>query len=211
MEQMKKCPYCGREILAMAKKCRYCGNWLTDETSTEQVSPTPQQQILQEPTSSEQNSQQDNTTEHYQCALAQMSFIEAIKTGFKKTFTFKGRARRSEYWWFQLGIFLCMIGIILLRVGITLLLAGLITTIENPFYSSVLEILFISIPLWAIIANISSTIRRLHDIGKSGFWYLITLTGIGQLVLLVWCCQDSDMDKNEYGPSPKYGWDPENA
>lgn len=204
MEQMKKCPYCGREILAMAKKCRYCGNWLTDETSTEQVSPTPQQQILQEPTSSEQNSQQDNTTEHYQCALAQMSFIEAIKTGFKKTFTFKGRARRSEYWWFQLGIFLCMI-------GVPLLLAGLITAIGNPSYSAVLAIFVLPTYLWAIIANISSTIRRLHDIGKSGFWYLITLTGIGQLVLLVWCCQDSDMDKNEYGPSPKYGCNPENA
>ena len=55
------------------------------------------------------------------------------------------------------------------------------------------------IPAWAV------TVRRLHDIGKSGWWWLIALIPIvGSLVLLVWSCQDSDVCENKYGSSPKY-------
>ena len=49
--------------------------------------------------------------------------------------------------------------------------------------------------------RIALAVRRLHDTGHSGWWYLIALTGIGCIVLLIWFCQDSQPD-NQYGPSP---------
>ena len=54
------------------------------------------------------------------------------------------------------------------------------------------------IPTWAV------TIRRLHDIGKSGWWILIGfIPYIGPIVLLVFCCLDSESGTNKYGPNPK--------
>ena len=47
-------------------------------------------------------------------------------------------------------------------------------------------------------------VRRLHDTGKTGWWLLLILTGIGAIVLLIFFCLDSDQQTNEYGPSPKY-------
>jgi uncharacterized membrane protein YhaH (DUF805 family) len=45
--------------------------------------------------------------------------------------------------------------------------------------------------------------RRLHDIGKSGWWYLISLTGIGFFLLIFWWVQDSDTNENQYGEATK--------
>ena len=53
-----------------------------------------------------------------------------------------------------------------------------------------------------LIPSIALCVRRLHDTGHSGWWYLIVLTGIGAILLLVWFLQDSQPD-NQYGPSPK--------
>jgi len=57
-----------------------------------------------------------------------------------------------------------------------------------------LMILILAIPLCAVAS------RRLHDTGKSGWWSLLALTGIGILPLLVWCATDTKQKDNKYGP-----------
>ena len=55
-----------------------------------------------------------------------------------------------------------------------------------------------------LIPNIGVGIRRLHDIGKSGWWYLLALIPlIGTIILLVWCAREGDYGDNAYGPDPK--------
>ena len=54
-----------------------------------------------------------------------------------------------------------------------------------------------------IIFTLPLSVRRLHDTGKTGWWLLIGLTGIGTIILIIFFCTDSDQHNNEYGASPK--------
>ena len=59
--------------------------------------------------------------------------------------------------------------------------------------------------LFLFIPSITVTVRRLHDIGYSGWYYLFALIPfIGSLLLLWWVTRNSQHSENEYGPSPKY-------
>lgn len=128
-----------------------------------------------------------------------LSMREAVANVFKNYANFKGRARRSEYWWFLVfnslvSIFLnCIIQPIANSNPDSMFLLGLALILYLAYLGGMI------IPAWAV------TVRRLHDIGKSGWWWLIAFIPIvGSLVLLVWSCQDSDVCENKYGPSPKY-------
>ena len=58
--------------------------------------------------------------------------------------------------------------------------------------------------LGMLLPSLAVTIRRLHDIGKSGWWYFITLIPIiGGIILLIWMCQDGEHNPNKYGTNPK--------
>ena len=60
------------------------------------------------------------------------------------------------------------------------------------------------VALGLIIPNISVTFRRLHDIGRSGWWWLLALICcVGQIILFVFALQDSQPGDNQYGPNPK--------
>ena len=146
-----------------------------------------------------------------------MNFISSIKTCFKKYIDFKGRASRSEYWFF-IWFF------ILLWVG--LLFAGEYWDDSNLFYElsdslyNTLNYLIIGLiygfPLICLIPLISVTIRRIHDIGQSGFVILIFIFGffiafilkneivvrIVFIVLGVFLMKKS-AGKNQFGPVPK--------
>ena len=146
-----------------------------------------------------------------------MTFIESIKTCFKKYIDFKGRASRSEYWFF-IWFF------ILLWVG--LLFAGEYWDDSNLFYElsdslyNTLNYLIIGLiygfPLICLIPLISVTIRRIHDIGQSGFVILIFFVGffiafllknelivrIVFIILGVFLTQKS-AGKNQFGSVPK--------
>ena len=118
-----------------------------------------------------------------------MNFAQAITSGFRNYVTFSGRASRSEYWLWVLFT----------------ILGGIITGIidyamfsENE-YSSPLNTIF---NLICFLPSFAMCFRRLHDIGKTGWWWLIALTIIGIIVLIVWACQKSDVGPNAYGPEP---------
>jgi len=121
-----------------------------------------------------------------------MGFVESIKTCFSKYFVFSGRATRSEFWYFYLfwiiGIFLVLYGDIVLNPEL----------LENN-ETGPLEIIFILVTL---IPYLSVNIRRLHDVNRSGWWFLIPLTIIGIIPFAYWLLKQSDTNSNKYGPKP---------
>ena len=101
---------------------------------------------------------------------------------------FDGRAHRTEYWMFVLFNVLISIGL-----G---LVGGLIGH-GLQFLSSLYA-------LAVLVPGIAVAIRRLHDIGKSGWWLLVAFVPlIGAIILLVYFVQDSQPENNQYGPNPK--------
>lgn len=105
---------------------------------------------------------------------------------------FSGRARRREYWWF-----------VLINCIISLVLAMVQHTLDWTFNNGegLLTILY---SLAVLIPSIAVLVRRLHDIGRSGWWALIGLIPfIGWLVLLVFTLSDSQSGRNAYGANPK--------
>jgi len=117
-------------------------------------------------------------------------FIDCLT---KKYACFSGRARRQEYWLFVL--FNIIAGII---IGvISGVLVGVTKVTAFAYLGSIYN-LAVLIPGFAVL------FRRLHDIGKSGWWWLIGLIPfVGWIVLIVFCCLDSQPGENQYGPNPK--------
>ena len=112
---------------------------------------------------------------------------------WQKYFDFSGRSRRKEYWMF----FLFNLGI-----GIALLGADLLAGSYSK--SAGMGLLGGLYSLATLIPNLSITVRRLHDIGRSGWWFFILLVPlIGAIVLLVFMLLDSKEGSNDYGPNPK--------
>ncbi len=152
-------------------------------------------------------------------ATPSLSFGEALNASTSKIFQFTGRARRSEYWWTQLLVYIASI-------------------VLTPIAGCLLSLL--TIPL---------TFRRLHDTGRSGWWWgigallklafviiicydsiklilnannpdlfveefainfllkyglLSVVIGIYEIILIILCCIDSSVTANRYGASPKY-------
>jgi uncharacterized membrane protein YhaH (DUF805 family) len=101
---------------------------------------------------------------------------------------FNGRARRKEYWMFVLFNF-----IIAVVLGIV---AGIIR----------LPILTTIYSLAVLVPGIAVGVRRMHDIGKSGWVLLIGLIPLlGVILLIVWAAQEGNPGSNAYGPDPKNG------
>ena len=113
-------------------------------------------------------------------------FLKYIISGIQKTFDYKGRAVRSEYWWFILFAFIYYFIFIFIFGG---------EAIENG------AIFLLHNLIW--LPAISLLVRRLHDVGRSGWWVLISLTGFGALFLLYWAVMKSSPDKNQWGNFPE--------
>jgi len=106
---------------------------------------------------------------------------------------FSGRARRKEYWMFLLfNIIFCIVAIILDNI-LGIVVGG---TPYGAIYF--LYALLVFIPSFAV------GVRRLHDIGKSGWMLLISLIPIiGGIWLLVLTLRNGDAEDNQYGTDPK--------
>lgn len=96
-----------------------------------------------------------------------MSFGESVKTCFQKYVTFKGRARRSEYWWFWLLNLIVSI--------VTLVLDYKLDMINIEFGIGALSGLY---TLIVFLPSLAVSVRRLHDTGHSGWYYLLTFIPI---------------------------------
>jgi uncharacterized membrane protein YhaH (DUF805 family) len=116
-------------------------------------------------------------------------FIEALK----KYAVFGGRSRRKEYWYFVL--FVAIISIALSIID------SLFGTYHRESGAGLLSGLF---SLAVLIPSIAVSVRRLHDIDRTGWWVLISLVPlVGWIVLLVFHVQDGTPSPNRYGPDPK--------
>ena len=118
-----------------------------------------------------------------------MTLLEAVSACLSKYATFSGRARRSEYWFSNLAVLLALFA-----------WGALTSIIRWDVLYFLAEVFFLAclLPLLAV------TVRRLHDVGRSGWWLLIrAIPLVGDVVIFVFCCTDSQPFTNAYGPSPK--------
>jgi uncharacterized membrane protein YhaH (DUF805 family) len=114
-----------------------------------------------------------------------MSFGDAVKTCFTKYAVFQGRANRPEYWWFLLSY--------VIVYAVAYAVASAIDVVALAFL----------VPLAFFIPLLAAAVRRLHDTGRSGWWYLIGLVPIvGFIILIVFLATVGNPGPNEYGPPP---------
>jgi uncharacterized membrane protein YhaH (DUF805 family) len=118
-----------------------------------------------------------------------MTFSEAVKSGFDHYADFSGRASRPAYWWwFLFGI-----------------LVGLAANIIDAIIGSFGVISGLA-GLALLIPGLAVSVRRFHDIDKSGWWILIFIIPIVGFVLwLIWFTREGDAGENQYGPPPVEG------
>lgn len=118
-----------------------------------------------------------------------MSFIDAIKSCFTQYVGFRGRARRSEYWFF-----------FLLNCGVSLLLSILASATKASFFT-VLSVIY---GLAVLLPGLAVCVRRLHDIGKKWTYLFMGLIPVaGSIILIVNFAKDSEPGDNAFGPNPK--------
>jgi uncharacterized membrane protein YhaH (DUF805 family) len=114
---------------------------------------------------------------------------------WKRYAQFSGRSRRKELWMFFL--FNAIIGAVL-YVG------GMITAAQGSSLSYLLFGLYFIYLLAALIPGWAVGARRLHDTGKSGWWWLIAFVPfVGAIILIVFWATDGQAGENQYGPNPK--------
>lgn len=120
-----------------------------------------------------------------------MNFFQAIQTGYDRYSDFEGRASRSEFWYFALYV----------SIASTLLSSIYFSTFQGNSFSIWL---FFFIQLFGFtIPHLAVFSRRMHDINKSGWWYLLIFTVVGTPILLYWLCLKGSSNKNKYGVTLK--------
>jgi uncharacterized membrane protein YhaH (DUF805 family) len=127
----------------------------------------------------------------------------------RKFATFRGRARRKEYWLFQLFMMMLSLGFAVWLqavAGPQMDALGPSATLEEilaiPAAQTPLTVLAI-VGLLLFLPQLAVSVRRLHDSDKSGWWLLLGLTGVGSLVLLIFYLLDGTAGPNRHGPDPK--------
>ena len=113
--------------------------------------------------------------------------IQYTIAGFQDWSDFSTRARRKAFWFFHLGVL------------VTFVVLGFVAVLLPRISSLLMGLLAL---VW-IVPHISVSVRRLHDTGRSGWWYLLGYVPFGAFVLLYFYLQDSQPGANEYGPNPK--------
>jgi uncharacterized membrane protein YhaH (DUF805 family) len=118
------------------------------------------------------------------------TFLGALKDGFARYVDFKTRSTRSQFWWWTLWSILISIGSAILDVAIGAGDSGPVNLLTS---------------LAMFLPTIAVSVRRLHDIGRRGWWLLIWFIPIiGWIVLIVFHCTKSQPEPNAWGPEPRH-------
>ena len=117
-----------------------------------------------------------------------MNFGESVRTCLNNYVTFTGRARRSEYWYFVLFNVIAQV------------VAGIL---DNAVFQGA-GVLGAVVSLALLLPGLAVSVRRLHDVGRSGWWLLIGLVPVvGIIVLIVWYVARGDDGPNRVGADPR--------
>ena len=118
----------------------------------------------------------------------QIGMADAVREAFRRYFDFSGRSNRGEFWWFYLA---------------SLLISFVLGLIDVALFGEVGQTYGVLVNIWGLIAFIPSIAlgaRRLHDIGRTGWWQLLMLIPlVGWIVLVVWWAQKPDNGPNRFG------------
>lgn len=118
-------------------------------------------------------------------------FLNVVQNNYKN---FDGRARRREFWMFQLAVMILFIPLAIV--------AGILGAVAD-FLGMIGGLIVMVASLALIIPSIALSIRRLHDTNKSGWFLLISLIPFGGLYLLYLYITEGDKGANQYGEDPK--------
>ncbi|MBE6989196.1 MAG: DUF805 domain-containing protein [Ruminococcaceae bacterium] len=122
-----------------------------------------------------------------------MNLQEAVTSAIHNYANFSGRARRSEFWWFNLCV-----------VAVSIVLESLAAGLHSSLMSGLMNGLTALFGVAVLVPGLALIWRRLHDTGRSGAMFLCCLIPlVGWILVLVWFCQDSQPGDNQYGPNPK--------
>jgi uncharacterized membrane protein YhaH (DUF805 family) len=114
-----------------------------------------------------------------------MSFSQAVNTCFFNYAGFAGRASRPELWYFILFL---------------ILLQFVAAVVDYAIGIRVFEYV---VSLATFLPAVAVEVRRLHDVGRSGWWLFLSLIPlVGVIILLLWFCRRGDAGPNNYGPAP---------
>lgn len=224
---MKTCPQCRKVYSDLVKVCPDCKVPLGSEAPAQQTSQNqyaqqsqnvrPQNQYVQQSNqhassvqaaldsidsfgqsgssvaaSRQQASQTHANQTAAPAAAGKVGFSRAVALYFTHFFDFKTRSSRSEFWW----VFLFNL-LLPFAVGIA---ASLLAAITGSM--AVASIMGKITGIWMLISGIPTlalTVRRLHDVGKSGWWLLMGLIPlVGGIIVLVQVCRRSD-GSNQWG------------
>jgi len=120
-----------------------------------------------------------------------MTIVRSIATALRKYVQFSGRARRREFWSLQLFI---------LAGGLAIAVGGALTGLASPRLNPLGLVFWLA----TLPPSIACSIRRLHDIGRSGWWFLIyPVPVLGLFVLLLFYLEPGQPGRNRFGPDPK--------
>lgn len=109
-----------------------------------------------------------------------MDFKQSVITCLKKYVDFNGRAGRPEYWWFVLAM-------VIASLVVSLVLGDIVALLLH---------------LALLLPSISAGVRRMHDMGKSGWFLLVSLIPlVGWIIVIYWLAQPT-VGPNEYGEGP---------
>ena len=125
-----------------------------------------------------------------------MILFWSADSAFRNFTNFWGRSGRSEFWFWLLYA-----NVFLLLGGLGVLLFVRLEDVMAP-----LAILYLSITAVVLLPSLAVSVRRLHDIGRSGWWLFIHFVPVvGPLLLLYFFVQPSDEEQDRYGPVPQPG------
>lgn len=200
---MKLCKTCGAKLNDDAAFCYICGGAAvqadtikapTDFDDTEATTVLNESEFddkAEETTVLSGNSpyqnnnlyQGGNNQSEYSNIIEKPSFKDCYIKFWKNYTNFSGRARRSEYWY----------------VVLANILISLVTMI--PYVGPVIDGLYM---IAILVPTLALMVRRLHDLGKDWYYIFFALIPlVGQIIMLVWFCTDSQVGANEFGENPK--------